>query len=490
MIGEMGNPLSRQFRRQSIVAGAWIFVGALCLGQETGSPSREPESRLRRPNILLILTDDQGWSQVSGRMDPLIPESGSEYLETPHMARLMEEGMRFTSGYAAAPVCTPARRSLLCGTTAARSGTEFRSPWIPAEHLTIPRALTALETGYRCAHFGKWGEQMESSPEECGYHVSDGMTGNKAGGTPATLGSKTAAHFIDDEDPKLTRSTTARAIEFMGAQVEAAVPFFVQISYYAPHASVVCRAETLTRFKDKGRPDRAYSSAWAAMLNELDQGVGELLDALESLGIQEETYVIFTSDNGGRASVSGERTRAKRLPTNSPLTGDKHDLAEGGIRVPFIVRGPDVAPGSVCRIPVAGYDLLPTFHELAGGDPADLPDEIDGVSLVPLFHMQPEIEFERPQGGLFFHRPARTTAGQWPRAQSSMIRDGLKLTVVWDRAGEVESRTLHALDSNPREDEEHDIADAEPGIADELQAELVAYLKSVNARMPAGAKAK
>ena len=115
------------------------------------------------PNIVLILTDDQGWSQVSEPMDPRIPESCSAYLETPSMTRLAREGMRLTSGYCPAPLCTPTRRSILCGTSAARSGTEFKSRWVPAEHMTIPTALKRANPDYRCAHFGKWGEEMIST---------------------------------------------------------------------------------------------------------------------------------------------------------------------------------------------------------------------------------------------------------------------------------------------------------------------------------------
>ncbi len=112
------------------------------------------------PNIVLILTDDHGWSQLSVQMDPKVKSSKSDYLETPHMARIMNQGRRFTSGYSPAPLCTPTRRSILCGTTAARSGTEFASPhWIPADHLTIPKALKVANPKYRTAHYGKWGNR-------------------------------------------------------------------------------------------------------------------------------------------------------------------------------------------------------------------------------------------------------------------------------------------------------------------------------------------
>jgi len=192
---------------------------------------------VQKPNILLILTDDQGWSQMSGLMDPQIAESHSSYLETPNIDRLAREGLRFTSGYSPAPLCTPTRRSIQCGTSAARSGGEFRSPWIPAEHLTIPKALKEVHSGYRCAHFGKWGEDMLSTPEECGYDASDGMTGNVTGGMPSSLGvasgqhSNAQPHFIDNDDPKRTRTITDRAIDFMRQQTSAGRPFYVQASY-------------------------------------------------------------------------------------------------------------------------------------------------------------------------------------------------------------------------------------------------------------------
>ena len=127
------------------------------------------------PNIILILTDDQGWSQVSTPMDPRVPQSRSTYLETPNMSRLAREGMRFTSGYSPAPLCTPTRRSILCGTSAARSGTEFKSPWVPAQHLTIPRVLKQANPNYQCAHFGKWGENMISTPGSM-VNVAPGYT--------------------------------------------------------------------------------------------------------------------------------------------------------------------------------------------------------------------------------------------------------------------------------------------------------------------------
>jgi len=425
------------------------------------------------PNIVLILTDDQGWSQVSHAMDPRIPESRSTYLKTPSMSRLAREGMRFTSGYSPAPLCTPTRRSILCGTSAARSGTEFKSKWVPAEHMTIPRALKRANRNYRCAHFGKWGEQMISTPEQCGYDVSDGETGNNTGGMPRTLGIKSGSHtegpphFIDNKNPKRTRTVTDRAIGFMREQAGAKCPFYVQVSYYAVHLSVVCREDTLKKYEQKGKPDRGYTPAWAAMMEELDTGVGRLLTAIDKLGIAENTYVFFTADNGGRATVPG----GSNLPTNVPLYGAKHSLYEGGIRVPFIARGPDIPTGSVCHTPSIGYDFLPTFYDLAGGH-GELTNEIDGVSIRPLLS-NPQASIHRPQNSLFFHRPQR---------KFSAIRQGnYKLMLFWAPDGTIRSCELYHFNPDPRE-QHRNIADKKSDKANDLQAILLAHLKSVDAK--------
>ncbi len=405
------------------------------------------------PNIILILTDDQGWSHVSKPMDPEIPESCSQYLSTPNIDKLGDSGMRFTSGYAPAPICTPTRRSILCGASAARSGTEFRSEYIPAEHLTIPKVLKQVNPDYFCAHFGKWGENMISTPEECGYDKNDGETGNQTGGMPGSLGVGThdngPDYFIDEEDPKLTFSVTDSAITFMNQAVEENRPFYLQVSYYATHLSIVCRQETLLKYYRKGVPDRMYPRSFAAMLDDLDQGIGTLLDALEQIGVAENTYVFFMSDNGGQSFMPGNDT--SRLHLNAPLTDFKQSLFEGGIRVPFIVRGPGIKPGSYMHVPVVGYDLLSTFYDLAGGT-EDLPDEIDGGSILPLFNDPVNGTVDRNVDGLVFHRPIKRS--------SSAIRQGsYKLFLTWNQEGEITDRHLYNLDESIDENENTDISE-------------------------------
>lgn len=413
------------------------------------------------PNIILILTDDQGWSQRSGLMDPENAASGSNYLHTPAMDRIAEEGMRFTDGYSPAPLCTPTRRSILCGTSAARSGTEFVSKWVPAEHMTLPRALKQANPEYQCAHFGKWGEKMLSSPEECAYDVSDGHTGNVTGGMADKL---LPAHIV--QDPKRTGSVTDRSIQFIREQTKAGKPFYAQISYYAVHLRTELMQSSLKKYQDKGAPDRAYSQGWAGMLEELDRGIGRLLDELDTLGISENTYVVFTTDNGGRGTVPGGDPKSPAV--NAPLSGAKHSLLEGGIRVPLMVRGPSIKAGSVCRVPVAGYDFLPTFYELAGGK-GKISDELDGGSFVTLFSDPKNGYVQRSTDGLVFSRPRQRMAvlrvGQW------------KLLAAVNSQREIQSVKLFNVVADIAE--AHDLASTHAKKTDQLQARLKTYLQTV-----------
>ena len=453
-----------------------MFVCGLLLAV---SSSVHAADRPDAPNILLILTDDHGWSQLSERMDPRVAESLSTYLETPNMNRLANGRLRFTSGYSPAPLCTPTRRSILCGAATGRCGSEFKSDWVPSEHMTIPKALKQANDKYRCAHFGKWGEQMISTPEECGYDESDGMTGNNTGGMPRTLGVNGShndgpPHFIDNKDPKRSVTVTDRAIRFMDNQNKAGHPFYCQVSYYAQHLSVVCKEDSLEKYEQKGTPDRGYTQAWAAMLEDLDNNVGRLLDAIEKLEAEENTYVFFTADNGGRGTVPGGDT--SRTETNHPLTGAKHSLYEGGIRVPFLARGPGIKPNTACHQPVVGYDFLPTFYALAGGKPnrKNLTGDVDGTNFAPLFS-QPGSPLQRPQEAVFFHRPFRSF---------SAVREGdYKLMLFWKPNGDVSHVELYDVGEDPTE-EGRDLADTQPEQAEAMKSKLLAFLDSVSAETP------
>lgn len=454
----------------------YYFLVIFFVFQSLISFSQQNPNKRKTPNIILILADDHGWSQTSVAMDPRIPNSKSNYLETPNIAQFASKSMRFTNGYSPAPLCTPTRRSILCGTSAARSGEEFVSTWLPAQHSTIPRLLKQANPAYKTAHFGKWGEKMISTPEECGYDFSSGMTTNGDGNLKISsdpnsglLGKKVGEkdYYVTD-DPKATTLLTDNAIQFIQKQTKEGNPFYLQVSYYATHLDVVARQETVDKYNKKGKPDRGYTPAWAAMLDELDSGVGRLLAAVDKLGIADNTYVIYTSDNGGRDTIPG----GSDIPPNLPLDGAKHSLLEGGIRVPFIIRGPGIKPGSICNTPVVGYDFLPTFYQLAGGK-LPLSKEIDGGSIVKLLNDPIKGVVTRPKDALYFSRPNRGF---------SAIRQGdYKLMLYWNKTGEIASRKLYNFNLSPTEEGKNTVKD-NPQKADELQELLLSYLKSVNAK--------
>ena len=440
-------------------SAAIVFMPALAvLAFAFGSGAAHAAS----PNIILILTDDQGWPMMSERMHPDMPESAIKYFHTPAMDRLAREGMRFTSGYSPGPLCTPTRRSIQNGMTPARQrGTEFKSAWVPAAHLTLPRALKEADSAYVCAHFGKWGEDMISTPEECGYDVSDGMTGNKTGGADENKFSD-----VVKDDPKLIFSLTQRANKFMAKQVADKRPFYLQLSHYAVHRQVQALPATNDKYAND-KPPRQFTPTFAAMLEDLNTGLTKLLDEVDRLGITDSTYIVFTADNGGNTSYANTDTS---LPTNNyPLRMGKQYLYEGGIRVPFIVRGPGIKPGSVSHTPVAGYDLLPTFYELAGGKKS-LPSDIDGGSFRSQLAGSGEDAVKRALPGLLFHRP------HLRGMPHSAFRVGdMKLVVNW-RTGEKE-----LFDLSKDIGETKNLASLMPDDTAKMYAQLSSYLKMVNA---------
>ncbi len=432
------------------------------------------------PNFVFILADDLGWTSLSQPMDDRVPASRSDYHETPHLERLARGGLRFTNGYAPDALCCPTRRSIQFGQTPTRQGDErFAKSHDPRRHprLTLPRMLKAADPRYRTAHYGKWDLRADLFPEDLGYDESDGNTGNRHGDVSSDKESKWTAHFLN-QDPKRIETLTDRAINFLRRNQAAGTPFYLQVSHYATHVDMQSREETFARFAAKPKGRLHSHPAWAAMLAELDTGIGRLLTELDRLGLAGNTYVIFMADNGAAEFVPPVRNKLDHPsafpvpPRNHPLRGGKWVLYEGGIRVPFIVRGPGIKPGSQCDVPVTGWDLLPTLADLAGY-PQPLPADLDGGSFRGLLATGTGA-VRRPQEELVFHR----YASGYPH---SAIRVGdYKLIKFW-KTGALE--LYHLKDDLG---ETTDLASRRPAQTKELHDRLMAYLRRVDAEVLRG----
>ena len=370
------------------------------------------------PSFVVILSDDQSWVGSSVLMMPGEPRSRSDYFRTAGLERLARSGMTFTDGYAPAPFCCPTRRSLQIGQTPARHiYQENQEDW-PAKYrqqLNIPAVLKSADARYRTAHFGKWDHRFDRpSPEEMGYDLSDGDTGNGTGGGRGSGGPAAAS------DPKLIDHITDRACDFLEEHAKSGKPFYLQISHYAVHLDIYYRQSTLDMIKPWATGRKHYVPEFAAMTADMDASVARVLDRIDELGLAGSTYVIFLSDNGGRGTIPG--AGAPPVPRNHPLRGAKGSMYEGGIRVPFLVAGPGIEAGSVKRAPVTGLDILPTLADLAGFE-ADLPDAVDGGSLRQLFDGGDEVD--RSREFLIFHQ----AVGR--KAQTALRHGWWKLVKTW-----------------------------------------------------------
>ncbi len=430
------------------------FVVGLCT---TGTANPKP------PNFIVILTDDQSWVGSSLEMIPGDSQTRSTYFRTPNIERLASLGMQFTQGYSPAPFCCPTRRSLLIGQTPARHMyQQDQSSWNARyrKQLSIPRMLKGANAKYQTAHFGKWDARFDNvTPEQMGYDVSDGLTGNNTGGGKGSGGPAAA------EDPKLIFDLTRRADEFMQQQTAAGNPFFVQVSHYAVHLDIYYRKSTYEDVTERKTDPRHTVPEFAAMTEDLDVGIGQLIDKIESLGISNRTYIFLLSDNGGRKEIPGDRNTQ---PRNHPLRDGKGSMYEGGIRVPFLVCGPNIEAGSVSHVPATGLDILPTIANLAGYGKA-LPTVLDGGSLTQVLFNKGIGIVHRNSPFLLFHQ----AVGR--KAQSAIIQDDYKLVKTW-KHGQVELFNL-----SDDIGEQTNLAKELPERRDRLHRQLVDFLSAVGA---------
>tara|TARA_B100000214_G_scaffold79896_1_gene54014 strand:- start:888 stop:2357 length:1470 start_codon:yes stop_codon:yes gene_type:complete len=363
--------------------------------------SKEKKKNPTSPNFILILTDDQGWNGTSVKMMHNEPGSKSYYFETPNLELLADRGMRFSDAYASAPVCAPSRYSIQFGKTPARLSlirVGMNTDHIDHEgFISIPKALKKINSQYITAHFGKWG--MGSNPSVLGYDVSDGATKNKDGNFK---NNKSQWENVFKKDPKNIFSLTDRAIEFIVSSKVEQKPFYLQISHYAVHTDIESKEKNYIRFKEKPKGAQQKHAGFAAMTFDLDEGLGILLKKIKELGIEDNTYIIYMSDNGSVPNIPGAKKYEKSY--NYPLSRGKWDAFEGGVRVPLIIAGPGIKNGSESATPVSGSDLLPTLIDLAGNKTITLP-EIDGGSFASIILNKNNKQIKRSVNGIFFHVP-------------------------------------------------------------------------------------
>ncbi|MFC2115080.1 sulfatase-like hydrolase/transferase [Bacteroidota bacterium] len=460
-----------------------------------------------KPNIVLIYVDDWAWNGSPIAMDDNMENSRMPIMQMPNVEKLAEEGMKFRNAYGS-PQCSPARVCIQTGQSTPRNGftvyqgksedpyyqinEEYKYfPLVPnvadfeidEDALTIAEVLKPL--GYASAHIGKW--HMRGDPGEEGYIVHDGATDNNPGNTlKANLepGEPTPTRLPKDmSDPKLMFSVTEKAIGFIEDQVKTGNPFYLQISHYAMHSGRECLHVTRQKYvnhplvqawykennKDPETVRRKDDPAnWLAMGEDLDGRIGEVLDKLEELGIEDNTYVIMVADNGYRHEELGLTPGLTQ-----PLHARKWWVWDGGIRVPMIVKGPGIKSGSIFTANVVNYDFLPTFVDWAGGDSEELLS-IDGVSLADFMAGEkPDEAFLNRN--LYFHYPHYRTSVP----HSAIISGSTKVMHFYEHP---DIPMLFDISQDPGE--VSNIAKQKPETHQKLYDEMMSYFDEVGALFP------
>ena len=345
----------------------------------------------QKPNFLFILADDFGWSQLGCY--------GSQYYETPNIDRLAAEGMKFTDAYAACPVCSPTRASIMTGKYPARlhltdfiaggkfPNDKYKQPdwqkFLPLEEITIAEVLKTA--GYTTASFGKWHLSIDKKPPKSLPYNPD-----KQGFDEYFVTYKPSSKDDPESDAHNVEIITAKSLEFL--QNNKDKPFFLYVSHNTIHSPILAKKKLLEKYKNKPGANLPQNNPIvAAMIEELDDSVGSLLAKLDELDIADKTIVIFFGDNGG----------LEKSAKQTPLRSGKANLYEGGIREPLIVRWPGVVQkGSSCSEPVTSVDFFPTFLDILNLN-NKIPKSIDGISLLPL--LRQTCSLIRPSGFVYHH---------------------------------------------------------------------------------------
>lgn len=438
-----------------------------------------------QPNIVFIMADDLGWADLGC--------TGSTFYETPHLDRLAADGMRFTTAYSACPVCSPTRAAAMTGKYPARVkvtdyipgdrrgrlNPAFYLHHLPLEEVTIAESLR--DARYKTALIGKWHLGDEGFwPQDQGFDVN--VAGSGKGGSPQISPYKLPNIIDGPPGEYLTERLTEEAIKFLeGARDK---PFLLVLTHYDVHTPLVGKKELIEKFQAKaaalpasttprfraegaGEDRRVQDHAvYAAKVASLDQSVGRVRETLARLGVDKNTVIVFTSDNGGLSTTEGAPT------SNAPLRAGKGWLYEGGIRVPLIVHWPGVtSAGRTSDVPVITNDFYPTLLEIAGLPPLAA-QHVDGVNLVPLL----KDEGRPARDTLYWHYPHYGNQGGSP---GGAVREGDWKLIEFFEDHRVELYNLRA-DAGER----HNVAALLPERAEQLRKKLTAWRTSVGAEMP------
>jgi len=420
----------------------------------------------QKPNIVFILTDDFGWSQLGCY--------GSTFYKSPHIDKLANEGMRFTNAYAACPVCSPTRAAIMTGKYPGRLHiTDFipggnydnekltMPQWqkfLPLEETTIAEVLK--EHGYATAAFGKWHLSITKKPPE-----SEPYNPHQKGFDEYFVTYKPTRDQDPNKDAHNVEAITSRALDFMERNKNN--PFFLYVTHNTIHAPLMEKQELIDKYKANPQSEQPENNPIiGAMIETLDNSVGRLMDKLRELNLENETIVIWASDNGG----------LKKDARQTPLRGGKAQLYEGGIRVPFIVRWPGkIQPGSETDTITSSVDIFPTVLDMLGIH-SNL--QMDGVSLYPVLSCRGNLNRE----AIYWHYPHYHSAGVAP---SSAIRCGDYKLIEWHEQTLLNEPNQVEL-YNLREDisENKDLAGAMPEKAKELRDMLNNWQKDASVQRP------
>jgi len=470
--------MARITRRQ-FVGGVAAAATALALSKHaSGQPAR------RKPNFVFIIIDDLGWTDV-GCM-------GSKFYETPNIDKLAKQGVIFTNAYTNAPNCAPTRACIISGQYTPRHGvytvgsserglSRFRK-LIPIPNNTnlAPTKITiaeALKTGgYATACIGKWhlGVGEEYQPDNQGFDVAIGKRDLGYWGghfkPPLRRGK------VGDADREyLTDRLPDESLKFIEANRDK--PFFLYLAHHAVHTPLQAKRALVEKYEKKKPVGGHWNPVYAAMIESVDESVGRIMRKLDELGLTEDTVVFFFSDNGGVGGYEELGMGRWGITSNKPLRGGKGMLYEGGIRVPLIVRYPNVVKaGTRCDTPVIGIDFYPTILDIAGiSKPRDY--VLDGESILPLLKGEGSLK----RDAIFWHFPAylQGGAGKWRTTPAGAIRIGDFKLLEFFEDGKQELYNL-------KEDigERNNLADAMPAKRRELYERLVAWRESINAPVP------